>query len=81
MGKVIRKVFANNTLSVHECSDGFWIYDETQGMNIAMHEKTEQWAFVRALMYYQERLKRTEDELKSLRQKVDGFLSQFAEED
>jgi len=81
VSKVIKQVFENKTLSLHECADGFWLYDETQGMNIAMRAKTEQAAFIEALMYYQERLKKIENEHESLQQKVDSFLALFAEEE
>jgi len=82
MGKVIRQVFANKTISLHECTDGFWLYDETRGMNLAMKAKTEQAAFIEALMYYQERLQKTEEDYKRLLQKVEIFVAQFtAEED
>jgi len=81
MGKALRQVFQNQTLSLTECSDGFWLYDETRGMNLSMRAKTEQAAFVEALMYYQERLKKEEQQHSALRQKVDDFLLQFTEEE
>ncbi len=59
---------------------GFWLYDETRGMNLAMRAKSEQDAFVEALTYYQERLKELETELHSLQTKVNAFVGQFADD-
>lgn len=62
MGKVIEHKKLTETLGITECADGFWLYDKTRGMNLAMKEKTAQDAFVKALSYYQERLKVVEAE-------------------
>lgn len=60
---------------------GFWLYDETRGMNLAMRAKTERDAFVNALHYYQERLTEVEQAHRTLTQKVDVFVAQFADAD
>lgn len=60
---------------------GFWLYDETRGMNLAIRAKTSQDAFVKALHYYQSRLTEVEQEHKALKDKVDKFVEQFIEED
>ncbi len=67
-----------NTKSGHF---GFWLYDETRGMNLSMRAKTAQDAFVEALHYYQVRLKHVEGEHNNLKLKVDAFVSQFVEDD
>ena len=77
MSKVIRKVFKIDTLSLHECNDGYYLYDYVIGMNISMRAKTEQDAFVEALLYYQERLVEIKKDYKILNDKVESFLSQF----
>ena len=59
---------------------GFWLYDETRGMNLSMRAKSSTAAFVEALTYYQERLTTIEQEYASLRAKVDVFVDQFAVE-
>jgi hypothetical protein len=64
----------DETLSLTECRDGFWLYDTTRGMNLAMREKTKDEAFFKALKYYQERLLKVEAELKELNKKVDSFV-------
>ena len=60
---------------------GFWLYDDTRGMNLAMCAKSERDAFVKALGYYQTRLADVEREHKKLRAQVDSFVGQFVEED
>jgi hypothetical protein len=59
---------------------GFWLYDETRSMNLAMRAKTKDDAFVEALHYYQERLLEVEQEYVALQTKVNNFVSQFCEE-
>lgn len=75
----------SDTLSLCEYetggSKGFWLYDETRGMNLAMRSKTERSAFLEALEYYQDRLSKVETEYKELRIKVNTFIEQFSEED
>jgi hypothetical protein len=82
--KKYESIFKNETLALSKginarAHEGYWLYDETLGMNIAMKAKTEQAAFVEALMYYQGRLKQVESSLHSLKSKVDLFLGQFAD--
>ena len=60
---------------------GFWLYDETRSMNLAMRAKTERDAFVEALHYYQKRLTRVEQEHRAIRQKVDAFVAHFVDAD
>lgn len=81
MGKTISSTKLSETLAITLCTDGYWLWDETRGMNLSIRAKTEQDAFVEALTYYQERLKEVEDGFKSLRTKVDGFVSQFVEDE
>ena len=81
MGKVIRKVFKIDTLSLHECNDGYYLYDYVVGMNISMRAKTEQDACIEALLYYQRRLVEVKRDYKILNDRVEGFLSQFDRED
>ena len=81
MSKVINHKELSPTLSMSECTDGFWLYDDTRGMNLAMREKTEEAAYIEALEYYQERLKEVENNYKSLKSKVDHFISQVADDD
>lgn len=81
MAKVIRTVFENETLSLHEATDGYWLYDTIVGMNISMRAKTEQDAFIESLMYYQRTLKETRKKLHDIDDKVKNFLSKFDEEE
>ena len=77
MSKVIRKVFKIDTLSLHECIDGYYLYDYVIGMNISMRAKTEQDAYIESLLYYQKSLTKVKADYKNLNDKVEGFLSQF----
>lgn len=85
MAKFIRgssKVLSKN-LSICECErdsegpEGFWIYDELAGMNLAMREPDRDEAFVRVIEYWQKRCIRAESEYNALHAKVDSFVSQF----
>lgn len=81
MGKTIRKVFKLDTLSLHECTDGYYLYDYVIGMNIAMHAKTEQNAYIEALLWYQKDREKIIKKYNLLNSKVEHFLYQFDEED
>jgi hypothetical protein len=81
MSKVIRKVFKVNTLSLHECNDGYYLYDYVLGINISMRAKSEQEAYIEALLYYQKRLAQSKNEYNTLNDKVEKFVSQFIEEE
>jgi hypothetical protein len=75
----------SETLSLCEFKSGgnkgFWLYDETRGMNLAMCAKSETDAFVAALEYYQKRLLTVEQAYSTLKTKVDKFISQVTEEE
>lgn len=77
MSKVVRKVFKMDTLSLHECTDGYYLYDYVIGSNISMRAKTEQDAYIEALLYYQKRLAEVKKDYKVLSEKVENFISQF----
>jgi hypothetical protein len=81
MARAIRNVFKLDTLSLTECNDGYWLYDTMVGMSISMRAKTEQAAYIEALLYYQKRLQQVKNEYKELNNKVENFLSQFEKED
>lgn len=81
MAKFIREIFKINTLSLCECNDGYYLYDTVLRMNISMRAKTEQDAFIGALMYYQKRLVEVKTDYRILNDKVGSFLSQFDRED
>lgn len=81
MAKAIRTVFKIDTLSLVECTDGYFLYDTVVGMNISMRAKTEQDACIEALLYYQRKLVKAKADYKILNDKVENFLSQFDRED
>lgn len=81
MSKVIRRVFKIDTLSLHECTDGYYLYDYVICVNISMRAKTEQDAYIEALLYYQNKLSKLKTDYDNMHQKVENFLSQFDRED
>lgn len=81
MGKHISSTELSDTLTMSLCTDGYWLYDETRGMNLSMRAKTTEDAFVEALTYYQGRLKEYEGAYNSLKARVDSFVSQFIDEE
>jgi hypothetical protein len=81
MVKAIRKVFKIDTLSLHECNEGYYLYDYVLGMNISMRAKTEQDACIQALLYYQKSLVESKKRYEILNDKVESFLSKFVEND
>lgn len=74
MLKVSKHTDLSETLQLSECHDGFWLYDDSRGMNLSMRAKSEQEAFVEALTYYQERLRETESELKTIKHLTNAFV-------
>lgn len=78
---VIQHHQLTESLGLTECVNGFWLYDETRGMNLAMKAKTERLAFTEALSYYQKRLQDVETSHKDLSLKVESFVSLFADKD
>ena len=81
MGKAIRNVFKIDTLSLVECTDGYYLYDTVVGMNITMRAKTEQDACIEALLWYQKSLANAKLEYRILNDKVENFISQFDRDD
>ena len=81
MAKTISHNQLTETLGLTLCTDGYWLYDKTRGMNLAMHVKTPEDAFVQALTYYQKRLADYEKSYACLKGQVDAFVSQFVEDD
>lgn len=79
MGKAIRNVFKIETLSLVECTDGYYLYDTVIGMNLSMRAKTEQDACIEALLYYQKKLSISKSAYKDLNDKVDNFIYQFVD--
>ena len=79
MSKCISSTELSSSLTLSEYTDGFWLYDETRGMNISLQAKTPKIAFVEALTYYQNRLSQMESTYWNLKHRVDDFVMQFTE--
>ena len=74
---VIKHVQLTETIGLTECTDGFWLYDKTMGMNLAMRVKTPNDAFIEAIKYYQRRFEELDKTYWSLKGRVDSFVAQF----
>jgi hypothetical protein len=81
VGKWIRNVFSTDTLSLTECTDGYYLYDKVIGYNIVMRAKTEQEACIEALLHYQKEHSSLQKDYKELYAKVEFFVTQFIEPD
>jgi len=81
MGKHISTKNLLDTLDLSKCTDGFWLYDTTRGMNLSMRAKTEEEAFVDAIKYYQNRLTFVEGQLADITKKVDSFVEQIQKDE
>ena len=79
MGKAIRNVFKTDTLTLTECTDGYYLWDKVAGFNITIHAKSEQQALIEGLEYYQKYHSKLKHDYKELKGKVDNFLSQFVD--
>jgi hypothetical protein len=77
MGDVIRHVFKIDTFTLTECADGYYLYDKVIGMNISMRAKTEQDAYIEALLYYQKTLATAKAHYRELDSIVENFISQI----
>lgn len=75
--KTINQIKFDENIILTECVDGFWLYDETRGMNLSMKCKSESAALFEALQYYKNRSIEYENNLNLLRTKVLGFVELF----
>ena len=53
---------------------GFWLYDATVGMNLAMRKESEISAILKALTYWKQRYLQLENEHNQLTKIVDNFV-------
>jgi hypothetical protein len=77
----------SDTLTLSEChptSDHkgkYWLYDKTQGMNLAMGANTEEGALLEALDYYQTYLTKYKNSYFELLSKVNNFVDTVSDEE
>ena len=81
MGKTIKVEDLTPTLHLAECTDGWWLYDDTRGMNLSMGATTRESAFIKTIEYYQGRLAEIESNYRQLKGHVDSFVNLFADEE
>lgn len=80
MAKTISHEKLSDSVAITECSDGWWLYDETRGMNLAIRAKGRDAALIDAITYYQRRLAELETEHRCLSGRVDAFVSLFVQD-
>ena len=80
MAKAISHEILSGSVAITECADGWWLYDKTQGMNLAMRAESRDQALMQAIGYYQRRLSEVETAHRCLSGRVDAFVRQFVEE-
>ena len=79
--KVVKSVRLTDSLTMSELKNGYWLYDETRGMNLSMKAKTQEQAFIEAITYYQKRCTEIEDKKKSLYDSVNNFIKSLSDND
>ena len=72
-------IFKNETLTLTEGlptsgDRGFWLYDNTRGMNLSMKAESERAAFIECILYYQKRLSSVEKSLDAITSRVHSFM-------
>jgi hypothetical protein len=83
----IQTIRLSESISLSECHRtgekprGWWLYDKTRGMNLAMGAETKEAALLEAVQYCQKRLVCVESALRGLQGRVDAFIGQFVEEE
>ena len=77
MGKTISFEKLSETITLTEQTDGWWLYDNTRGMNLGMRKESRDKAFLEAIGYYQRRLAEVEQKHKQLSKQVESFIGQL----
>ena len=79
--RVVSNDNINSITSLTECNGvdaGWWLYDKSRGMNLAMRAPSRELALIEALEYYQDRLIDVERRNKILLEKVKAFINSMA---
>lgn len=76
MARCINSQELSATLMLRQYTDGWWLWDRTREMNLSMKAPSAQAAFVDCISYYQRRLTDVEQELLTLKLKVDAFIEE-----
>lgn len=79
--KAIRTIKLSDTLTLSEFKNGYWLYDKTRGMNLAMKAKTEQDAYVKAITYYQKRCAEIELKKNKMYDNVNKFIESLSDDE
>lgn len=76
MPRLIEVKLRTPTLTLSQLTDGWWLWDATRQMNLSMHAPSPEEAFIETISYYQRRLTQVEEELKTLKLKVEAFVEE-----
>ena len=66
--------YYDKTIALTLNKDGFWLYDTTRRMNLAVRAKSKDEAFVEALLYYQDLVAQLETSLSLSEEKIQKIL-------
>lgn len=75
MSKSIQSFKLSDSITITECNDGWWLWDETRKMNLSMKADSKEAALFVALEYYQDRFNTLDTQHKDLKSKVESFVS------
>lgn len=78
--KVLIQEKLTDTLTLSQCTDGYWLCDTQLGYNTAMSCKTEREAFISAINEYKRKLTNLKKADKVLREAAENFIESVAEE-
>lgn len=81
MSKAIQSLKLSDSITLTECSDGWWLWDQTRKMNLAMKAASKEAALLSALDYYQDRFNRLDAQHKDLKLKVENFIGGVLSDD
>ncbi len=74
-------IFKNDNMTLSKGCGGYWLYDKTRGMNLAMRVGSEVAAYQEALGYYHRRLPEVEAAHRQLCAKVEKFVDTFVDDE
>lgn len=81
MSKTLNPFVLSKTITISQCTDGFWLYDSSRGMNLSMKAESSEVALLEAQEYYQKRFQEVQNNYNSLKAKVDHFVGQIVDHD
>lgn len=81
MSRTLNSVVLSKTITISQCTDGFWLYDSSRGMNLSMKAESSEAALLEAIGYYQRRLSDIESSYNSLKSRVESFVESVRDDE